>query len=176
MSYLECRWNPPVLSSYVKIANSSYFFMLLAFEKKLYVTTYSCITKIKKLNNLNWQLKCWLMICDDYWTCLGVTYYITKQLDQGMYMYRMSHRYWTNFSTWYLRLKSIFLSPDSNHMTHGTWQIDQHQSCRWILKITIIYWSFKNVGDFHLFFPKSVLGNLDPYSGTWTRTREPGPK
>jgi hypothetical protein len=26
-------------------------------------------------------------------------------------------------------LKSIFLSPDSNHMTHGTWQIDQHWSC-----------------------------------------------
>ena len=27
-------------------------------------------------------------------------------------------------------LKSIFLSPDSNSMTHGTWQIDQHQSSR----------------------------------------------
>ena len=24
--------------------------------------------------------------------------------------------------------------------------------------------------------PISILGNLDPYSGTWTRTREPGPK
>ena len=24
--------------------------------------------------------------------------------------------------------------------------------------------------------PITVLGNLNPYSGTWTRTREPGPK
>ena len=31
-------------------------------------------------------------------------------------------------------LKAIFLSPDSNHMTHGTWQIDQQYFCRWILK------------------------------------------
>ena len=43
-------------------------------------------------------------------------------------IYRMSHRYWANFLTWYLCLQLIFLSPDSNHMTHGTWQIDQHQS------------------------------------------------
>ena len=27
-----------------------------------------------------------------------------------------------NFLTKYLRLKSIFLSPDSNFMTHTTWQ------------------------------------------------------
>ena len=52
-------------------------------------------------------------------------------------------------------------------MTHGTWQIDQHQSCRWILKIKIIFWN-KNVCDFFLFFQ-------NPYSETWTRTREPGP-
>jgi hypothetical protein len=32
---------------------------------------------------------------------------------------------------------------------------------------------FKNVGDFPLFFPKSVLGNLDPHLGTSTRTKEP---
>ena len=38
--------------------------------------------------------------------------------------YCMSHRYWANFfSTYYLQLKSIFLSPDSNPMTH------EHESC-----------------------------------------------
>ena len=37
-------------------------------------------------------------------------------------IYRTSHRYWDKFSTQYLLIKSIFLSPDSSPMTHGTWQ------------------------------------------------------
>ena len=41
-------------------------------------------------------------------------------------IYRMSHRYWDKFATQYLRLKSIYLSPDSNHMTHKTWRIDHY--------------------------------------------------
>ena len=48
-------------------------------------------------------------------------------------------RYWANFSTWYLCLKSIFLSPDSNHMTHGTWRIDQlwYNTSIWRFRIFI---------------------------------------
>ena len=39
--------------------------------------------------------------------------------------YRMSHRYWDNFSTLYLRLESLFLGTDSYPMTHETWQSGQ---------------------------------------------------
>ena len=73
----------------------------------------------------------------------------------------MSHRYWANFSTWYLWLKSIFLSPDSNPMTHETWQIDQQQSCRWILKILKKIWHSKIFGDFC----------QNPYSEIWVHKR-----
>ena len=79
--------------------------------------------------------------------------------------YRTSYRYWANFLTSYLQLEPIFLGPDSISMTHETWQIDQHHSFISILKIEIIFLSFK---IFCPFFLKSVLGNLDPYSGTWT--------
>ena len=56
-----------------------------------------------------------------------------------------------------------------------------------MLKNKIIILNSKNVGDFfskiRTWEPGPVLGNLDlnrslvwnPYSGTWTRTREPGP-
>ena len=37
----------------------------------------------------------------------------------------MSHRYWDNFSTLYLRLESLFLGTDSYPMTHETWQSGQ---------------------------------------------------
>jgi hypothetical protein len=46
----------------------------------------------------------------------------------------MIHRYLANFSTLYLRLKSKYLSSNSNHRTHGTWQIDQQQLCREYIK------------------------------------------
>ena len=43
-------------------------------------------------------------------------------------------------------------------MTHGTWQIDQQQFCRWKLKI---FWHFKNFGDFR----------QNPYSEIWVHKR-----
>ena len=80
-------------------------------------------------------------------------------------LYRTSHRYWANFSTKYLWLESIFLGPDSNPMNHET------------IKLTIliifleykrknVFFQIQKLGDFWLFFPKTVLGNLDPFSGT----------
>ena len=93
---------------------------------------------------------------------LNLLHIVTSALKSWL-TYRMSHRYWANFLTSYLWLEPIFLGPDSISMTHETWQIDYHHFLRSILKIEIIFWSFK---IFCLFFPKSKLGNLDPYSGT----------
>jgi hypothetical protein len=76
-------------------------------------------------------------------------------------LYRTSHRYLANFSTKYLWLKSIFLGPDSNPMNHETWQIDFLE-----YKRKNDFFQIQKLGDFWLFFPKTVLRNLD-------RTREP---
>ena len=53
----------------------------------------------------------------------------------------MSHQYWANF----LCLKSIFLRPDLNHTTHGTWQIDQLCYNTSILMFRIFYCKKKGV-------------------------------
>ena len=75
--------------------------------------------------------------------------------------YRTSHRYWANFSTWYLWLKSIFLGC----LTHGTW-----------LLFSLIYFQEKlrfvpdKFWSFVIFC--YLLGNLEPCLGTWTCTQE----
>ena len=57
-------------------------------------------------------------------------------------------------------------------MTHGTWQIDQQQSCR--LKILNFFWHFKNFGDFRQ-NPYSNIGVRDgnPYSFMYSNVRFP---
>jgi hypothetical protein len=77
-----------------------------------------------------------------------------------------SHQYWAKFSSKYPWLKSIFLGPDSNPMTHETWQIDHSNYLSRISKEKIFFFQIQKLGDFWQFFPKTVLGNLDPYSGT----------
>ena len=54
---------------------------------------------------------------------LGKYFYLERHENHAQsHLYSMSHRYCANFLTQYLQLKSIFLSPDSNSMTHETWQ------------------------------------------------------
>ena len=99
----------------------------------------------------------------------------------------MSHRYWANFSTQYLWLKPIFLDPDSNPITHTTWQTSSASTnINPKMKDRRFFDGLQKWGDFHYFFkihtqePGPVLGNLDlnrllvwdPYLGSWTRTWE----
>ena len=99
----------------------------------------------------------------------------------------MSHRYWANFSTSYIRLEPIFLSPDWNPTTHMTWQTSTASNNSPKMKDRTFLKRFakklKKKLKIRTREPGPVLGNLDlnktllgdPYSGTWTRTREPGP-
>ena len=79
----------------------------------------------------------------------------------------MSHRYWANFSTSYIWLEPIFLSPDWNPTTHMTWQTSTASNNSPKMKDRTFLKRFAKK------FKKKVQ---NPYSGTWTRTREPGPK
>ena len=65
-----------------------------------------------------------------------------------------------------LDLKSIFLSPDLNPTTHTTWQTSTASNINPKMKDKIFFKRFAKIRWFQ--FQKSVLGNLDPYSGTWT--------
>ena len=71
--------------------------------------------------------------------------------------YRMSHRYWANFSTSYLWLEPIFLNPDSIPMTHETWQSSKAS----IIGIEITFRTFiKQNKEYEGFFLSVALGNL----------------
>ena len=99
----------------------------------------------------------------------------------------MSHRYWANFSTSYIWLEPIFLSPDWNPTTHMTWQTSTASNNSPKMKdrtfLKRFAKKFKKKFKICTREPGPVLGNLDlnktllgdPYFGTWTRTREPGP-
>ena len=101
--------------------------------------------------------------------------------------YRMSHRYWANFSTSYFKLETIFLSPDWNPTTHMTWQTSTTSNISPKMKhrsfLKRFAKMFKKKFKIHTWEPGAILGNLDlnktllgdPFSGTWTRTWEPGP-
>ena len=78
----------------------------------------------------------------------------------------MSHPYWANFSTSYIWLEPIFLSPDWNPTTHMTWQTSTASNNSPKMKDRTFLKRFAKK------FKKKVQ---NPYSGTWTRTREPGP-
>ena len=71
--------------------------------------------------------------------------------------YRMSHRYWANFSTSYFWLEPIFLGPDSIPMTHETWQSSKAS----MIVIEIRFKAFiKQNTKYEGFFKSVVLGNL----------------
>ena len=70
-------------------------------------------------------------------------------------MYRMSHRYWANFSTSYLWLEPIVLGPDSIPMTHSSSKAS-------MIGIEIRFKTFiKQNTKYDGFFLKVL------YSGTW---------
>ena len=81
-------------------------------------------------------------------------------------LYRMSNRCWANFSTSYFWLEPIFLSPDWNPTTHMTWQTSTASNISPKMKDRTFLKRFAKMRWFQC--SKSVLGNLDPYSGTWT--------
>ena len=63
------------------------------------------------------------------------------------------------------------MSQDWNPTTHMTWQTSTASYISPKMKDRIFLKRFANLRGFHC--SKSVLGNLDLYSGTWICTREP---